>query len=162
MFIKRVLVANFKSEELRILNELIKIKALGGSLELGNIRQTTKVNITNALLSKIELLPNNVKFHSQVTMGDKHYSHVMGYKINKNNFIAISIGHQAMAPDKTMIMTGDYQSTMMYVVAEDIQALTILGNALCLDKFIQRLIALQNSWHMDFTRQFKVIMEDVQ
>ena len=161
MFIKRVLVSNFKADELRILNEVIKLNANPTVIELGNIRQQSKAHITIALIEKVESLPINEFFHCQLMMAGKYYSHVLGYKTDKHNFIAITIGHQAMSANRELIMKGENQSTRMCVTAENKDKLKVLAGQLMLSKFANRLIELQNAWHLDFTREFKVSLGDM-
>jgi hypothetical protein len=94
-------------------------------------------------------------------MKNKHYSHVIGYRVDKLNFIAINIGHQAMTPDKQLIMTGDNQSTRMCISAKDVYKLKEMAGELMIPSFADKLIELQNSWHLDFTREFKVSLGDM-
>lgn len=161
MFIKRVLVTNFKSNELRILNELIKMNSSDSHIEVGNIRQTSKMHITNTILSKIELLPPKLKFHAPITMKGKYYCRVLGYILDKDNFVAISLGHQAMLPTGELVLTGEQQCTNFHVVATSEENLRTICRELHLEKFATYLIRLQGSWHVDFARQIKVNLGEV-
>lgn len=156
MFIKRVLVTNFKSDELRILNVLMQTNASDSPIEVGNIRQTSKINIISSILSKIELLPRGIKFHAPIVMKGKYYCRIMGFIIDKNNFIAITIGHQAMIPSGELKLTGESQLVNLHVVAESEDKLRDLCNVCHLHSFTDYLIKMQNNWNMDFNRQIKV------
>lgn len=156
MYIKRVITGNFKVTELSLLLATLKLKTVVRQVEIPNIRQKPKLVVSKKIITELEFTPHNGEFINQITTDNKHHSIICGYRIDKDNFIAVQLGHQAANYNADLITPGVQQCAMFIVTASSVANLHEMSSMLYMGAFAKRLIEIEQSWDFSYSKEINV------